>query len=85
MVSLTCILYWNTLGVHVVVMLGQDHIWWTSVTTTPPHHDGLAVLEFRQAFWDEPLIVVLQTNIKESFSFKTRMPGTVKCRPTVAY
>ena len=22
---------------------------------------------------------------KESFSFKTRMPGTVKCRPTVAY
>ena len=23
--------------------------------------------------------------IKESFSFKTRMPGTVKCRPTVAY
>ena len=25
------------------------------------------------------------THIKESFSFKTRMPGTVKCRPTVAY
>ena len=24
-------------------------------------------------------------NVKESFSFKTRMPGTVKCRPTVAY
>ena len=23
--------------------------------------------------------------VKESFSFKTRMPGTVKCRPTVAY
>ena len=23
--------------------------------------------------------------IKESFSFKTRMAGTVKCRPTVAY
>ena len=23
--------------------------------------------------------------IKESFSFKTRMSGTVKCRPTVAY
>ena len=23
--------------------------------------------------------------LKESFSFKTRMPGTVKCRPTVAY
>ena len=22
---------------------------------------------------------------KESFSFKTRMAGTVKCRPTVAY
>ena len=25
------------------------------------------------------------SSIKESFSFKTRMPGTVKCRPTVAY
>ena len=24
-----------------------------------------------------------QIDIKESFSFKTRMPGTVKCRPTV--
>ena len=24
-------------------------------------------------------------DVKESFSFKTRMPGTVKCRPTVAY
>ena len=23
--------------------------------------------------------------VKESFSFKTRIPGTVKCRPTVAY
>ena len=23
--------------------------------------------------------------VKESFSFKTRMPGTAKCRPTVAY
>ena len=23
--------------------------------------------------------------VKESFSFKTRMPSTVKCRPTVAY
>ena len=27
----------------------------------------------------------MYTVIKESFSFKTRMPGTVKCRPTVAY
>ena len=24
-------------------------------------------------------------HIKESFSFKTRMPEMVKCRPTVAY
>ena len=28
---------------------------------------------------------ICQYMIKESFSFKTRMPGTVKCRPTVAY
>ena len=25
------------------------------------------------------------SGVKELFSFKTRMPGTVKCRPTVAY
>ena len=30
--------------------------------------------------WDKNLNL-----IKESFSFKTHMPGTVKCRPTVAY
>ena len=29
--------------------------------------------------------VELAVHFKESFSFKTRMPGTVKCRPTVAY
>ena len=28
---------------------------------------------------------MLKMMFKESFSFKTRMPGTVKCRPTVAY
>ena len=30
-------------------------------------------------------VLPLEPAIKESFSFKTRMPGTVKCRPTVAY
>ena len=25
------------------------------------------------------------SNVKEWFNCKTRMPGTVKCRPTVAY
>ena len=33
----------------------------------------------------EPSAVSNTLDIKESFSFKTRMPGTVKCRPTVAY
>ena len=31
------------------------------------------------------LVGELKIFIKESFSFKTRMPGAVKCRPTVAY
>ena len=43
--------------------------------------------------WRNPLIsmVYIQifqhsaASVKESFSFKTRMPGTVKCRPAVAY
>ena len=34
-------------------------------------------------WYAEPLYLLCY--VKESFSFKTRMPGTVKCRPTVAY
>ena len=30
-------------------------------------------------------IQIVSGMLKESFNFKTRMPGTVKCRPTVAY
>ena len=38
--------------------------------------------------WTQCYTLLINTRdeeFKESFSFKTRMPGTVKCRPTVAY
>ena len=44
-------------------------------------HNTIGVTDFMRGGYEKEIQIV----IKESFSFKTRMPGMVKCRPTVAY
>ena len=53
-----------------------------TTTTGPPPAGYNTRLHTKQ---NTKIDFIARCPFKESFSFKTRMPGTVKCRPTVAY